>query len=141
MGVQDAFITLGLALALGLLVGMQREHVEEPLAGLRTFALITVFGALAGILSLTLGAWIVAAGLVALAAIALGGDLVNLRNQQERSGITTEVAALLMFLLGAYVAHGHREVAVVVGGSVAVLLYAKPILHGLVRRLGDADMR
>lgn len=145
MPVQDAFITLGLAAVLGLLVGLQREHVAEPLAGLRTFTLITVLGALAGILAHTLGAWIVAAGFIALAMVTFIGEFVNARQPAEASsrhtGITTEVAALLMYLLGAYIPHGHREVSVVIGGAVAVLLYAKPMLHGFVRRLGDADMR
>lgn len=37
---------LGVVLGLGLLVGFQREWVESKIAGIRTFALITLFGAL-----------------------------------------------------------------------------------------------
>jgi uncharacterized membrane protein YhiD involved in acid resistance len=36
---------VAIAVGLGLPVGMQRERVQSPLAGIRTFALITTFGA------------------------------------------------------------------------------------------------
>jgi uncharacterized membrane protein YhiD involved in acid resistance len=48
-----------IALGLGLLVGLQRERVQSPLAGIRTFALITVLGAVCALLGLTFGGWIV----------------------------------------------------------------------------------
>ena len=60
MSATAAFETLGIALGLGLLVGMQRERVHAPLAGVRTFALITLLGAISGILSRSLGVWVVA---------------------------------------------------------------------------------
>lgn len=51
----EAFPRLGLALGLGLLVGLQRERARSKLAGIRTFALITLFGAVLGLLSVSLG--------------------------------------------------------------------------------------
>ena len=46
-----------------------------------------------------------------------------------------------MYLLGAYLVVGHRSVAVACGAGVAVLLHAKPVLRGFVKRLGDEEMR
>ena len=40
------FQNLGISLMLGLLVGLQRQHVHAPLGGIRTFPLVTVFGRL-----------------------------------------------------------------------------------------------
>ena len=50
--------SLGTALGLGLLVGLQREWVQARIAGIRTFALVTLFGGLSGVLSFTLGGWV-----------------------------------------------------------------------------------
>ncbi len=47
-------LSLALATALGLLIGLQREWADQHPAG-RTFTLITFFGALSGLLSRELG--------------------------------------------------------------------------------------
>jgi uncharacterized membrane protein (DUF4010 family) len=48
---------------------------------------------------------------------------------------------LLMYAVGAYLAYGHAEIAIAVGGGVAVLLQFKGQLHGLIARLGDRDLK
>lgn len=141
MDVAGAFQALAISLGLGLLVGMQREKVQAPLAGVRTFALITVLGTLAGLLAPYFGPWIVGAGLLGVAAATAVGNLMNAQRGRGDAGITTEIAALAMYVVGAYLVIGQPSVAVVVGGGVAVLLHAKPEMHGVVRRLGEADMR
>ncbi len=58
------FQQLGIAVLLGLLVGLQREHVANGIAGMRTFPLVTVFGCVSAMLAVHLQeSWIVAAGL------------------------------------------------------------------------------
>jgi len=57
---------LAVALALGLLVGLQREWAVDEVAGIRTFALITLLGALAGLLADPYGGWTVGAGALAV---------------------------------------------------------------------------
>ena len=71
MDLTSTFQQLGIALGLGLLVGLQRERTESRLAGIRTFPLITILGTICALLSQRLGGWIVAAGLIALAAMIL----------------------------------------------------------------------
>jgi uncharacterized membrane protein (DUF4010 family) len=136
-----SFQTLGISLGLGLLVGIQRERVDAPLAGVRTFALITLLGTLTGMLSVTLGPWVVFAGYLGVTATVAMGNVLSLKQPRADTGITTEIAILIMYVIGAYLVLGHRPVAVVLGGVVAVLLQAKPILHGFVKRLGETDMR
>ena len=80
-----------------------------------------------------------AVGLVALAGIVIAGNLAEHREGEVDPGLTTEVAMLLMYCIGAYLPVGHRAVAVALGGSVAVLLYLKPQLHELAARIGDRD--
>lgn len=75
----DAFTSLAISLALGLLVGLQRQRSEDRLGGLRTFALACLFGTIAGMIassgpggSARLDAnlvWIPAAGMLALALV------------------------------------------------------------------------
>lgn len=137
----QTFQQLGLAVGLGLLVGLQREHAESKLAGLRTFPLITVLGTVCGLLGTAGGAWIVAAGLVGVVAVIAVGNVAKIHAGQAEPGVTTEAALLLMYAVGAYLTVGPYAVAIAVGGGVAVLLQFKAELHGVVYRLGDPDLR
>ncbi len=163
------FQQLGISLLLGLLVGLQREHVANGFAGMRTFPLITVLGTLSAMLATQMhAAWIVAAGMLGVVAFAVVGHLIQPRGEKgtgpicqngppgaahkldqspfplpagSHPGITTDVAMLLMFAVGAFLAVGDMSVAVAVGGGVAVLLQFKPELHKLAEKLGDEDLR
>lgn len=136
----DTLRVLGTAAALGLLVGLQREHAGTGLAGIRTFPLITVFGTVCALLAPAFGAWMVAAGLLAMGGVLITG---NQRRAGGGSGggITTEISALLMFGLGAYLVVGQPVVAVVVAGTLAILLHLKQPLHDFVRRIDPGDLK
>src|SRR3546814_11104487 len=47
----NLYLIFGLSLALGMLVGIQREHVNSQVAGMRTYPLITLLGSLTALLS------------------------------------------------------------------------------------------
>lgn len=141
MDVIDIFQRLGLGAALGLLVGLQREHAGTNLAGIRTFPLVTLFGGVCALLGMSYGGWLVGAGLLAVGAVLVAGNFMQAKESRDGSGITTEVAALLMYALGAYLIQGALEVAVVLAGALAVLLHLKPQLHGLVKRIEAKDIR
>ncbi len=135
----EIFSRLGIALGLGLLVGLQRERTDARLAGFRTFPLITMLGALCGLLAPTFGGWVVAVGFVGLALVIVGGNLPLLRAEEERPGVTTEIAMLVMFAVGAYLMVGPTAIATAIGGTVAVLLHLKPQMHTLAAKIGDRD--
>lgn len=144
MDVSGIFASLIIALGLGLLVGLQRERTKPRLGGIRTFGLITLSGALCALLALPpvdLGGWVLGAGMLGLAAIIVAANRTSASGEKPHPGITTEVAMLAMFAVGAYVVVGPREVAVAIGAAVAILLHAKPVLHGIVAKLGDVDVR
>jgi len=67
--------------------------------------------------------------------------LQKIRQPDPDPGNTTNVAMLLMFSVGALLVVAPMEVAVAIGGGVAVLLQFKPELHGVVRKLGDEDLK
>ena len=130
-----------LAGGLGLLVGMQREWTKGVLAGIRTFPLITVFGALSALLAERFGGWTVAAALLSLAGMVVIGNVTKLQKGDIDPGLTTEMAMLVMFGVGAAVVVGYTALAIATGGSVAVLLHWKRPLHRLVHRIGANDFR
>ncbi|HTL57857.1 MAG TPA: MgtC/SapB family protein [Candidatus Limnocylindrales bacterium] len=136
----QALLKLAIALGLGLLVGMQRERTESRIAGIRTFPLATVLGTITGFLALWFSGWIVAAGFLSLTGLVIMGNLGSSRELSD-PGLTTEVALLLMFGIGAYLVSGHTAVAVALGGTVAVLLHLKPEMHRFVRRMGNKDFK
>ncbi len=136
------FSQLAISLVLGLLVGLQREWTEQRMAGLRTFPLISVLGTVSAILAVQFGGWIVAAGLLAVVAVLVVTKWIQLAQADTDHGTTTDMAVLLMFAVGALLAvENMTMVAVAVGAGVAVLLQFKPELHGVVRRLGEADLK
>ncbi len=141
MDAGEAFQTLGISLGLGLLVGLQRERAGSRVAGVRTFTLITLLGTLSGLLQEAFGPAVVVAGLAGVAAVLILANVMRIREGDISPGMTTEVAALVMYCIGAYLVFGHTSVAVVLGGAVAIMLYAKPVLHGIVDRMGEGDMR
>ncbi|MDX5482797.1 MAG: MgtC/SapB family protein [Hymenobacteraceae bacterium] len=138
---QEIFQTLAISLGLGLLVGLQRQHEQARLAGIRTFPLITLFGTLSGLLAQTYGGWIIAAGVIGVASMIVVGNVLKSKTPPFDAGMTTEAAALLMYLVGAYLVTGYGSVAVAVGGTVAVLLHLKRTLHRFVARIGEKDLR
>jgi len=135
------FQILGISLVLGLLVGLQREVTHAPLAGFRTFPLITMFGTLCGLLGLVHGPWIPALGFAAILIVAILGNVMAIRAGISDPGITTEVALILMYAVGAYLVVGPLPVGIAVGGVVAILLHLKPELHSIASRLDRDDLQ
>lgn len=140
----ETYLRPGLALAIGLLIGLQRERVKEGPAGIRTFALIALAGYLIGVLGARFGGWAVCGGIVFLAAILVTGNFLDARKNAEHGArATTEIAALLVFAIGIYLADAEsaRGQAVLFAGVTALLLHYKTPLHQFVRGMGPGDVR
>lgn len=137
----ELLLSFGTALGLGLLVGLQREWVQNRVAGIRTFALLSLFGALCGLLGIVYGSWVIAAALIAFVSVVIMGNLAEIKHKEADSGLTTEMAMLVMFVTGVITVHGQRLIAVIVAGTVMVLLQSKKPLHNMVRRIGEDDLR
>jgi len=134
--------TLGIALGLGFLVGFQRQRDQKEMAGVRTFSFITILGALLGIIELETGNyWLLPAFGLGLVALMIASSFIKSKAGDNDPGLTTEVAALLMFSVGAYLVLGSQVIGVIVGGGVAFLLYLKSRLHKWIINLEDKDVR
>jgi hypothetical protein len=63
-GYNPQIIGLGIALAIGFVIGLEREWAEDKPVGVRSFALIAAFGGLSALLLAETGGWLIAAGLL-----------------------------------------------------------------------------
>ena len=136
---------LGTALAIGLLIGVERgwksrEAKEgERIAGLRTYGLTGLLGGGAGVLSQYLE--IAAFGFVFLGFTAAVTVAYVIRQRtSEDVSITGLVALLLTFLLGALAALDHVNLAASAAVVTAMLLRFKDVLHGWLRKLEKREL-
>lgn len=137
----EKWVVLLLSAGLGLLVGMQRQSVNSKTAGIRTFPLITLTGTICGFLAKEFDGWILAAGFLGIAALLTISNLQKIKTNDADIGITTEMAVLLMYMIGAYLVFGEKIIAVVITGIVTVLLHFKSLLHRWVNKFGEADLK
>ena len=120
-----------LALAIGLLIGIERERahadrqVHDPL-GSRTFTLLALLGAVAAYVESA----VFSVALTAFAgAIVLAGYLRTAVGPEGSGvGATTEVAAMVTFTLG-YLARFQAALTVMLAVIVLVVLALKPRIH------------
>lgn len=150
----EPFLSLGIALAAGLLIGLERERsaprdptTDSFVGGVRTHPLVALVGGVATLSARQLGITPVLLAFLAVAALLAvnyAGDVI--RNGHR--GITSESAFLLSFLLGVLsLTRGVIEPlgsrALVVAGIAVVatfLLSSKHTLHPLVRRTSGEDV-
>jgi len=141
MFVHDPLVlSFAVALGIGLFIGTERERrkgegPERAPAGLRTFALTSLAGALSFI-----------SGGVPLLAVATGGifvlaALAYWRGEASDPGLTTEIALVSTVLLGG-LAITQPGLAAGIAVVVASLLNARSVLHSFVRRvLSEEEIR
>jgi uncharacterized membrane protein (DUF4010 family) len=126
------------ALAVGILIGLQRESASEgpgkklP-AGIRTFALLALAGAAAAMVGDLTGS-----ALPLSAVLAIAGVYFSISHGHET--MTTKVASVITVLAGALCYMNRVPLAVGVAVAVTFLLSFKPELHRFARRLTRADM-
>jgi uncharacterized membrane protein (DUF4010 family) len=140
LDLDSTLLGFAVALGVGLLIGIDRERTkgEGPArgaAGIRTFTI----AALAGAVALELGGEtvlaVVTGGVIALAAISYW------RATTDDPGLTTEVALIITTLLGG-LALREPALAAGIGVMVAVLLHTRAMLHRFVRSgLTEAELR
>lgn len=138
----DMFLRLGVALAIGAFVGLQRETTDSRLAGVRTFALAGLAGTLTALVGKATGSqgWFVASGLFAMTAMIVVSRFRLPEQDSDHVGMTTAVALLIVFLTGVYLLEGSLVIAAAVSVSVTGILQLKPELHSIAGRLADTDI-
>lgn len=146
----EPHLSLLTALAVGLLVGLEREQVQDTqggtkFAGIRTYPIIALLGALATLLE-PASLWlplVVLGGVIVLVAINYTSDIRAGRDH----GMTSEVSVLATYLLGALAAsRGVLEpmatrllLTIALGVALTFLLSSKQWLHGIAAKVSRDD--
>ncbi len=135
-----------IAIFIGALVGLEREKRDavDPMhriGGIRTFTLFAMTGALSAWLGILAGTpWIFLGAILAVSGLVLAGYVVLIHTHRVSAGLTTEVAAIVVTLLGGVSVYGQPGVAVALGILVSAVLAFKRPLHQLVARVGEDDL-
>jgi len=134
-----------IALFIGALIGVERERRQEgephQFGGLRTFTLLALAGAATGHVSAsTNNLWIFAVGLIGVCALVGIAYYLAGVSCEETPGLTTEVAAILTYVLGGMALMEMREIAIVVAIATTALLAFKQDLHTVVRGMSRGDI-
>ncbi len=128
------------SLAIGLLIGLERERSPAARAGLRTFALVAMFGTLAAMLSHKVHSpWLLVSGLLLVGMMVII-SYWHKRDKLEDPGTTTVVAILICYGLGALVWYEESTLAVMLAIITTILLYFKTELQGATQNLSRRDV-
>lgn len=128
------------SLAIGLLIGLERERTPSAKAGLRTFTLVALLGTLAAMLSEKIGLpWLLVAGWVIVGAMIIAA-YVNSPTEMNDPGTTTVAALLMCYGLGALNWYGYATLAIMLAIGTTTLLYFKSELRGMSQRLTRRDL-
>ena len=149
MDLQSLLSRFAVALGIGLLIGLERGWHTRKMqggmraAGIRTFAVSSLLGAVAAALSQvaeTGAGFVLGAGFAAFAAVIA----IFCREENRATGhfsATTAIAAILTFALGAYSLIGDMRVAAAVAVVTAGILAAREEIHGWVARITWPELR
>ncbi len=144
MASADLFLRFGIALAIGFMIGLQREYAfqtakRELVAGERTFALIAIVGAMAA-----MSADMLNSAFAFLAVILLVGVFTAIAYFIDawhgQVGLTTEIAILISALCGALCYWNQLALAAAIGIATTVLLSLKLETDRLVKALTREDI-
>lgn len=143
----DLILRLGVALALGLLVGLERgwRERDEPAgsrtAGLRTFGIFGLLGGLFAAISQAMAAPLVFVAGFAGFAVLYGLFQFEKSEHDETYSITGLVAGLAVFALGALAVVDDYRVAAAAGTALAALLASREVMHQALRKLSWIEIR
>jgi len=146
-GELSVYYQLASALVIGLLIGTERGWKKRGstsgmrVAGVRTYGLIGLTGGVIGLLGGPGDRLFLGLSFVALAAVLASAYVANLIRDEGDAGITSLVAGLLTFVLGALAARGDVAAAAAAAVVTTLLLGYKPVLHEWLHKLEGDELR
>ncbi|SFI05215.1 Uncharacterized membrane protein, DUF4010 family [Bosea sp. OK403] len=144
---EDVYFRFGVALAIGLVIGIERGWRDRDgppgsrTAGIRTFALAGLLGAVSATVARDMAAPFVFIALLIAFTSVFAWFKVREADEDNDFSVTSVVAALLVFVLGAYCVVGSPQTAAAAGVAAAGLLASRDFLHGALARLTWPELR
>lgn len=130
-----------ISLGIGALIGIERERRRKGVefAGIRTFMLMALLGTLSVFVSETFPYFLLVA-FIGLVSLIFASYIMSTKDDGD-IGLTSEVAALLTFVLGAICAYGEGyKFAPIIAIIITALLALKKYLHLFARRISEREM-
>ncbi len=131
------------ALGIGTLIGIERERSFKDgadVAGVRTFILFSLFGAVTALISSNYMPYFLLLGFAGMVFLVGLGYAANVFLSRDR-GLTTEISIVLVFLFGFLsFFDASRSIAVMSGITVAVVLAIKENLHEFAREVEKSEL-
>lgn len=134
----EQFALFAQSIAIGFLIGLERERHQGKIAGVRTFTLIALAGALSGFIATT-GGWDLAPWVV-ITLIVVSLLVEQWKSPDTEPDTTSVLAAVLTFILGYIPWIGDSFIASALAIVVTAVLYFREELRDLPRRLSRQDI-
>ncbi|MBI2102942.1 MgtC/SapB family protein [Candidatus Woesearchaeota archaeon] len=133
------------ALVLGALIGLEREYAHyrgkgQSYAGIRTYPLIALFGALSAYLGELISPWILLIGMVLVGGLILIAYFNMNEHVHKYVGATSEVAGFITFFIGVVVYYNQTLLATVLAIAMTIILYARSVLHNFARKMEKKEL-
>jgi len=140
---EDLFIRFGASIAIGFMIGLQREfskgsYQKQIVAGERTFALISLAGCFAAMVATEMTSPILYFGIFLVIGL-LAAVSYSIDAWKGHIGLTTEIAIIISFLIGSLCYWGYLTLAVAIGIATTTLLSLKLETDKFVRALTRED--
>jgi uncharacterized membrane protein (DUF4010 family) len=139
------FTQLGIAVVLASLIGLEREHKhqmhnqDKGFAGLRTFALHGLLGALALVISRIIGnEWLFIVLTVGFLALIISSYFITAK-LYGGIGVTSETASVLVYLNGVLCAMEQYLLATAITLCLFFILHFKTSLHSWAKKVRDEE--
>jgi uncharacterized membrane protein (DUF4010 family) len=142
----EMFMRLLLSMALGALVGAERERFAKKesdleFGGIRTFIFICLLGSLSSILADEIHYWVLIAAFIGMIVFIAVGYHSSIELSKGKSiGITGEIAAILVFLVGVMTMTDHIFLAIASAILITAFLYLKQRLHGFLKNVSEQEV-
>jgi len=140
----ELFMRFGIAIAIGFLIGLQREYAHGGpdkmiIAGERTFALFGLAGAMAAMIADELNSALAFFGIILFLGL-FTSVAYFIDSRDGKVGLTTEVAIVITIAIGALCYWGYLTLAVALGIATTVLLSIKLETDRLAQALTREDV-
>ena len=134
-----------IALALGLLIGLEREYAKyqkrgHDYGGIRTYPLIALFGALSAFISDLYSPYVLLVAIFMISMLIIVAYFRMSEAERKFTGVTSEVAGFLTFFIGILSYYGEFTLAVVLAIVITILLYMRSFLHHFAKKIKKGEM-
>jgi uncharacterized membrane protein (DUF4010 family) len=141
-----SLVNLGIALGIGLLIGIERGWTQRDraagtrVAGVRTFGLLGLAGGLIGLLATGSGFWLGVSAMAGIAALIVVGYRNDAANDPAGLSMTGALVAIMTVVLGIAATLEFTRAVIIGAGATLALLTSRVRLHRWLATLDDTDI-